>query len=757
MADLSWLRTLGRNRPPTQANITVTTDPTSASSNYIEIANAPPIHTPTPELLSPPTPPSRTPDSSPSKHRFRSFESLRRVSSNILNSGGTSNINDKHGHNHSHSYSPFSFPSNRNNQPPQRASSSLWTPAPIGALPLGELDPDEDKDGGLRRVLIGRRGEASTWHNPNLMQMVETLRAVMIRKHDALESIPIVYNSYVLSLIEGFAHINQRLESCLAELDELKRAREMELEQFRGISEEWMEREEAYKAEIKRLELVLAKESKDGVASVALARHESLVDRSGTKRFKARLERMSNSHEKDWKAEDIAGSYDLTTPTCSSVPRNQYSVIAELPRRMGQDRDVWMSRAVERQERNTQRSPPQHWRRQHRQETSAHAADDPVSPAGTRQRRPRHPVEDQSPERQERLITSGNRRAKTAFTVPSRQPQERANDQQRLRGESPPLLNKYSWDDAESSTSGSSIAATEEESLTQSGMDGTAENMLKVQRGQVPNDSGCQQEAARVAMATEEAGRSFFDTSQGSSSGWQQRRQNRLTVIKSLKAGSAGTEVPWESGEGCASANANANANIGANPIIQDRRGGSEINVNAEARCNAGNEASADHQGAQQALGPRGSASTRRRSVRTYSFDKGDDEVLPVTSPGDLSCPRQVQVQEATSERGRRPTVAPSTSTRSVVWVGKDEAVTDTGRREGGGVGGGGGIGDSGGGRSSAVVMIVASPPSLSPSSSSPNLQAASASPGGGNAARIAAERAVARQNGGGGGGGGTK
>ncbi|KAK4228245.1 hypothetical protein QBC38DRAFT_362260 [Podospora fimiseda] len=263
-----------------------------------KITNAPPIPTSTPELLSPPTPPLRTPDSSPTKHRFRSFESLRRASSNILNSAGTSSSNDKLRHNHSHSYSPFAFASNKNNLTQQRASSSLWTPAPIGALPLGELDPDEDKDGGLRRVLVGRRGEAGNWHNPNLMQMVETLRAVMIRKHDALESIPIVYNSYVMSLIEGFAHINQRLESCQAELDELKRARSMELEQFRAISEEWMDREGAYKAEIKRLELVLAKESIDGVASVALARHESLVDRSGTKRFKARLERMSGSHER---------------------------------------------------------------------------------------------------------------------------------------------------------------------------------------------------------------------------------------------------------------------------------------------------------------------------------------------------------------------------------------------------------------------------------------------------------------------------
>lgn len=77
-------------------------------------------------------------------------------------------------------------------------------------------------------------------------------------------------------------------------LAELKDLRERELEQFRGMTEEWMETGEAYKAEVKRLELALVKESKDGVASVALARHGSLIDRAGSKRFQAKLKRLSN-------------------------------------------------------------------------------------------------------------------------------------------------------------------------------------------------------------------------------------------------------------------------------------------------------------------------------------------------------------------------------------------------------------------------------------------------------------------------------
>jgi hypothetical protein len=105
---------------------------------------------------------------------------------------------------------------------------------------------------------------------------------------------PHSYNSCVLSLIEGFYRLTRKLRDTEEQLAELKDLRERELEQFRGMTEEWMETREAYKAEIKRLELTLAEESKDGVASVALARHGSLVNRAGSKRFQDRLKRMSN-------------------------------------------------------------------------------------------------------------------------------------------------------------------------------------------------------------------------------------------------------------------------------------------------------------------------------------------------------------------------------------------------------------------------------------------------------------------------------
>ena len=103
------------------------------------------------------------------------------------------------------------------------------------------------------------------------------------------------YNSCVLHLIEGFYRLTRRQRETEEQLAELKDLRERELEQFRGMTEEWMETGEAYKAEIKRLELALAQESKDGVARVALARHGSLVDRAGSKRFQARLKRINKT------------------------------------------------------------------------------------------------------------------------------------------------------------------------------------------------------------------------------------------------------------------------------------------------------------------------------------------------------------------------------------------------------------------------------------------------------------------------------
>jgi glutamate/tyrosine decarboxylase-like PLP-dependent enzyme len=114
-----------------------------------------------------------------------------------------------------------------------------------------------------------------------------------------LTLVPHSYNSCVLAVVEAFYRLTRQLRETEKAVAELHNLREMELEQFRSMTEEWMEKGEAYAAEIKRLELALAKESKDGVACVAVMRHGSLVDRAGSKRFQARLKRISNSQDEE--------------------------------------------------------------------------------------------------------------------------------------------------------------------------------------------------------------------------------------------------------------------------------------------------------------------------------------------------------------------------------------------------------------------------------------------------------------------------
>ena len=203
-----------------------------------------------------------------------------------------------------------------------------------------------------------RTSAAEPWHNPNLLQQIETLQCAMMKKKDPMEQIPAVYNSCVLVMIEAYGKMMTRCKTFDSQIAEMNQAREKEvkemeqtrikeLEQFQGLSEEWIQRENNYKAEIKRLELVLAKESKDGVASVAVARSSSLVDRLGTKRFQARLRRMSGSNQEGMDDETVKEE-----PESLDAPRTTtyYRTLADIPQCFDADKDAQMSRVVEKRE-----------------------------------------------------------------------------------------------------------------------------------------------------------------------------------------------------------------------------------------------------------------------------------------------------------------------------------------------------------------------------------------------------------------------
>ncbi|KAL7930553.1 hypothetical protein V8C35DRAFT_330376 [Trichoderma chlorosporum] len=92
------------------------------------------------------------------------------------------------------------------------------------------------------------------------------------------------YTSYVLHLIEGYSKVRTQLLKKEKEVVQLESTRQEDKERSKALVSDWAAQEARYKAEIKRLELIIQKVSGKGVEAVALARSGSLIRRGGLDR-----------------------------------------------------------------------------------------------------------------------------------------------------------------------------------------------------------------------------------------------------------------------------------------------------------------------------------------------------------------------------------------------------------------------------------------------------------------------------------------
>ncbi|KAI1800574.1 hypothetical protein F4811DRAFT_564671 [Daldinia bambusicola] len=171
------------------------------------------------------------------------------------------------------------------------------------------------------------REQDKIWYNPSLDQMVEALQVVLMTQ-GTLRPIPIEYNSYILHLIEGFANVQERIQTVDSAYAEARHSLEHHLEHFKSVADEWLEREGQYRAEIKRLEVLLSRTSSDGLEAVTLARTNSVVDRNGpeAKKFVSRLKRLSTQTIQDVFKEE-------TKPVPKVLDRNRDFLMSEKIRR----------------------------------------------------------------------------------------------------------------------------------------------------------------------------------------------------------------------------------------------------------------------------------------------------------------------------------------------------------------------------------------------------------------------------------------
>lgn len=123
--------------------------------------------------------------------------------------------------------------------------------------------------------------------------MAEALQ-VIIMTNGVLGPIPVQYNTYILHLMEAFHDMQGKIDAANTARIEMYDTCNQVSQDFKTITDEWVKREAQYKAEVKRLEVIIARTSRDGLETVALARTNSVMHRGepDPRQFVARLQEL---------------------------------------------------------------------------------------------------------------------------------------------------------------------------------------------------------------------------------------------------------------------------------------------------------------------------------------------------------------------------------------------------------------------------------------------------------------------------------
>ncbi|KAL7943014.1 hypothetical protein V8C42DRAFT_331075 [Trichoderma barbatum] len=174
-----------------------------------------------------------------------------------------------------------------------RTPVSPWTPYD---------QPGNEESFESNHLRIAPRPLAGFYHSP-----ADSGNDILVREADRLQNAPSVdemadmlrtaimvsltpptlgpqYTSYVLHLIEGYSKVRVKLSKKEKEVVQLEETRQEDKERSKALVADWAAQEARYKAEIKRLELIIQRVSGKGVEAVALARSGSLIRRGGVDR-----------------------------------------------------------------------------------------------------------------------------------------------------------------------------------------------------------------------------------------------------------------------------------------------------------------------------------------------------------------------------------------------------------------------------------------------------------------------------------------
>jgi hypothetical protein len=135
-------------------------------------------------------------------------------------------------------------------------------PLPYSVIPGPEIFPN-------------LRNSEDFYPKPSGDQLADTLKVVMMNQ-GAMDPVPIQYNSMILHLLEAYHDLRQQLKEKDENLEHMKQDHTKDVMEMEDLTSKWDQKEVGYRAEIKRLEVLLSK-TEGGLESVAMARTQSVI------------------------------------------------------------------------------------------------------------------------------------------------------------------------------------------------------------------------------------------------------------------------------------------------------------------------------------------------------------------------------------------------------------------------------------------------------------------------------------------------
>ncbi|PBP22718.1 putative ureidoglycolate hydrolase [Diplocarpon rosae] len=120
-----------------------------------------------------------------------------------------------------------------------------------------------------------QRNPESVYHEPSGDQMAEMLKVVMMNQC-SISPVPVEYNSTILHVLEAYQELRLKLQRREEAIEELKQSHTKDIKDFETLATQWEYKEKDYKAEMKKLEIMLSRTA-GGLEQVTLARSKSTV------------------------------------------------------------------------------------------------------------------------------------------------------------------------------------------------------------------------------------------------------------------------------------------------------------------------------------------------------------------------------------------------------------------------------------------------------------------------------------------------